>query len=42
MQNINTKGSLKSGVLSAIKYVCGLSMFGMIVLLVIATFIATN
>jgi len=39
---MNKKSSLKSGILSAIKYVCALSMFGMMVLMVAATFVSIN
>lgn len=37
-----TKCSFKSRVLSFIKYVCAMAMFGMIVLLCVATYVAAN
>lgn len=42
MQNRKTKGSFKSRVLSVVKYVFAMAMFGMIVLMVIATYVAAN
>jgi len=42
MKNSKTKGSFKSAVISAAKYVFATAMLGMIVLLVIATYVAAN
>lgn len=42
MQNKNTKGKFKSGVIAAVKYVFATAFLGMIVLLVIATYVAAN
>jgi hypothetical protein len=42
MQNINTKCSFKSGAISFIKYVFATAMLGVIVLLVIATYVAAK
>ncbi len=42
MQNSNTKCSVKSGVISAVKYVFATAFLGMIVLLVIATYVVAK
>jgi hypothetical protein len=42
MQNKNSKGTLKSVVISAVKYVFATAMLGMIVLLVIATYVSAK
>jgi hypothetical protein len=42
MQDRNTKGNLGSQALSAVKYVFAMAMFGTMVLIVVATYMAAN
>ena len=42
MQDKNTKGNFGAQAISAVKYVFAMAMFGAIVLMVVATFVATN